>query len=92
MADGCGYAVPGRDRGARRPDNDESGKGRWRGDYRYEHRGRGYWDDDRGRGPREYAYRREYKEEFWDGRCKVERKWERNGDYKEERKCKARWD
>lgn len=30
----------------------------------------------------------EYKEEFWDGDCKVERKWERDGDYKEEVKCK----
>ncbi|MFC6978921.1 hypothetical protein [Microbulbifer taiwanensis] len=29
------------------------------------------------------------KEEFWDGNCKVERKWEADGDYKEERKCKA---
>ncbi|MBO9328127.1 hypothetical protein A6B37_08805 [Achromobacter sp. HZ01] len=30
-----------------------------------------------------------YKQEYWDGNCKVERKWKRNGDYKEERKCKA---
>ncbi len=29
------------------------------------------------------------KEEYWDGNCKVERKWKRNGDYKEERKCKG---
>jgi len=34
--------------------------------------------------------RKEYKEEFQDGNCKVERKWERNGDYKEERKCEGR--
>lgn len=33
--------------------------------------------------------RHEYKEEFWDGHCKVERKVERNGAYKEERKCKG---
>ena len=33
--------------------------------------------------------RGEYKEEFWDGHCKVERKYKRNGDYKEERKCKG---
>ncbi|MDM0044667.1 hypothetical protein QTH91_09260 [Variovorax dokdonensis] len=33
---------------------------------------------------------REYKEEYWDGGCKVERKWKKNGDYKEERKCKDR--
>lgn len=29
------------------------------------------------------------KEEYWDGNCKVERKWKRNGDYVEERKCKG---
>ncbi|WP_230559071.1 hypothetical protein [Variovorax paradoxus] len=28
---------------------------------------------------------REYKEAFWDGRCKVERKSEKNGEYKEKR-------
>ncbi|WP_425462819.1 hypothetical protein [Methylibium rhizosphaerae] len=32
--------------------------------------------------------KREYKEEFRDGNCKVERKWEKDGEYKEERKCK----
>ncbi|MGE5525231.1 MAG: hypothetical protein ACM3SS_16070 [Rhodospirillaceae bacterium] len=31
----------------------------------------------------------EYKEEYWDGNCKVERKWEHNGKYKEERKCEG---
>lgn len=31
----------------------------------------------------------EYKEEYRDGNCKVERKWERNGGYKEETKCKG---
>ena len=39
-------------------------------------------DDDRGR-------RREHKEEFWDGPCKVELEWKKNGDYKEERKCQG---
>jgi hypothetical protein len=29
----------------------------------------------------------EYKEEFRVGRCKVEREWERDGDYREEREC-----
>ncbi|MCA0894882.1 glycine zipper 2TM domain-containing protein [Microbulbifer agarilyticus] len=29
-----------------------------------------------------------YKEEYWEGNCKIERKWKRNGDYKEERTCK----
>jgi surface antigen len=32
----------------------------------------------------------EYKEEFWDGNCKVERKWGKHGEYKEEVKCKGR--
>ena len=44
-------------------------------------------DDESGHG-RKHKRDREYKEEFWDGNCKVERKWEKNGDYKEERKCK----
>jgi hypothetical protein len=30
----------------------------------------------------------EHKEEFWDGNCKIERKWEKDGDYKEKRTCK----
>ncbi|TFY99936.1 hypothetical protein [Ramlibacter rhizophilus] len=29
-----------------------------------------------------------YKQEWWDGHCKVERKYKSNGDYKEERKCR----
>jgi hypothetical protein len=33
--------------------------------------------------------RRSQKVEFWDGNCKVERKFEKNGGYKEERKCKG---
>lgn len=32
--------------------------------------------------------RGEYKEKYWDGACKVERKWKRNGDYSEKRKCR----
>lgn len=48
-------------------------------------------DDDRGRRHRhDHHQRGEYKEEFWDGRCKVEREWKRNGAYKEKRKCKER--
>jgi surface antigen len=31
----------------------------------------------------------EHKEVFWDGNCKVERKWEKDGDYKEKRTCNA---
>jgi surface antigen len=30
-----------------------------------------------------------HKEVYWDGNCKVERKWEKDGDFKEKRKCKA---
>lgn len=33
--------------------------------------------------------RREYKEEYWDGNCKVKRKQDKNGEYEEERKCRA---
>jgi hypothetical protein len=29
----------------------------------------------------------EYREEFRIGNCKVEREWERDGDYREEREC-----
>lgn len=28
-----------------------------------------------------------HKETYWDGHCKVERKWKGNGEYKEKRKC-----
>lgn len=37
-----------------------------------------------------YGHHHAMKEEYWDGNCKVERKWKRNGDYKEKRKCKGR--
>jgi hypothetical protein len=58
------------------PWKDESGKGRWGYD-----RG-GYYG-------RSYNEAREYKQEFYRGPCKIERKWERNGEYKEETKCKG---
>lgn len=45
--------------------------------------------DESGHGKGRSHDRREYKEEYWDGNCKVERKLEKNGDYKEERKCKS---
>jgi hypothetical protein len=45
--------------------------------------GHGRWRDD----ARVYAYNKDYKEEYWEGDCKVERKWSRDGEYKEERKC-----
>ncbi|MCA6112550.1 hypothetical protein J6497_36245 [Bradyrhizobium sp. CNPSo 4026] len=56
------------------PWKDESGKGRWVYD-RGTHRA--------------YNYDREYKQEFHRGPCKIERKWERSGEYKEETKCKG---
>lgn len=45
--------------------------------------------DESGHGKRKHG-RSEYKEEYWDGNCKVERKMEKNGNYKEERKCENR--
>ena len=37
-----------------------------------------------------HHHKRDHKEEYWDGQCKVERKWKDNGEYKEKRKCKDR--
>lgn len=45
------------------------------------------WKDEGGHG-KGHKHDREYKEEYWDGNCKVEREFKKNGDYKEERKCK----
>jgi hypothetical protein len=56
------------------PWKDESGKGRWGHD-------RGSY--------RAYNQEREYKQEYRQGNCKIERKWERSGEYKEEVKCKG---
>lgn len=49
------------------------------------------WKDESGHGERHYEgyYGGDHKQEYWDGNCKVERKWEGNGDYKEERKCEG---
>ena len=60
------------------PWKDESGHGRDRG-------GR-YYDRDDGHGRFEG---RERKVEYDDGVCKVERKWGKHGEYKEERKCRG---
>ncbi|QRQ85866.1 hypothetical protein [Cupriavidus oxalaticus] len=48
------------------------------------------WKDESGHGHGRKYKGGDYKEEYWDGSCKVERKWEKNGEYKEERKCKDR--
>lgn len=47
--------------------------------------------DESGHGRYHHGHERrgDYKEEFWDGHCKVERKWDRKGGYKEERKCRG---
>ena len=67
------------------PWKDESGKYRERDRYSRHYEDRYFrYDDDR-----QYRrVRREVKEEFYDGRCKVKRKWGKNGEYKEERKCR----
>lgn len=46
------------------------------------------WKDESGHG-RHGKHGQEYKEEYWDGNCKVERKVKKNGDTKVERKCKG---
>lgn len=46
------------------------------------------WKDESGNG-RHAKHGQEYKEEYWEGNCKVERKVKKNGDTKVERKCKA---
>lgn len=47
-------------------------------------------DDDDHHHHRHHHHRKHsYKQEFWDGHCKVERKW-KNGSYKEKRKCRDR--
>lgn len=61
------------------PWKDESGHGRWRGEYHSDYR------RSDARDYRDYKY----KEEFRYGACKVERKWDRGG-YKEEVKCDGR--
>jgi len=35
-----------------------------------------------------HRHGREYKEKYWEGNCRVERKWKRNGEYQEKRKCR----
>ena len=42
------------------------------------------WKDESGHGRKGG---KEWKQEYRDGNCKVERKWERSGEYKEEIKC-----
>ncbi len=72
------------------PDKDESGKGRERGGYARSEGGYASRGLDFGSGPRYGGYEsRERKVEYDDGHCKVERKWGKHGDYKEEVKCRG---
>jgi surface antigen len=59
---------------ADRDDDDHRGRGHGHGHDRHEHK---------------HKHKHGHKEVFWDGNCKVERKWERDGDFKEKRECKA---
>jgi hypothetical protein len=45
------------------------------------------WKDEGGHG-RGHGHGK-HKEEYWDGNCKVERKFGKDGEYKEKRKCRA---
>lgn len=46
------------------------------------------WKDESGHRHHHRHYKdRDYKDTYWDGHCRIERKWKGNGDYKEERKC-----
>ncbi len=67
------------------PGKDESGKGRGRAGYE---RGDGPGDRHGDERPRRAV--RAFKQEYDDGTCKVERKLEKSGEYKEEVKCRNR--
>ncbi len=76
------------------PGKDESGKGRELNSYNtYEHDGvPGFGpelSDLRGGYRQPYRVAREFKEEYDDGNCKYERKLKKNGEYKEEIKCRS---
>ena len=57
------------------------------------------WNHDEDHGPYRHAEGYEghptlfggYEEKIWDGRCRIERKWERDGEYREERECHRHW-
>lgn len=69
------------------PDKDESGHGRGHkhGHHKHKHEHKHAHKHGHGHG---HGHKNEYKEEYWDGNCKVERKW-KDDEYKEERKCRA---
>ena len=43
--------------------------------------------DESGHGRGRGHHKHHHKQEYWDGACKVERKFDKKGGYKEERKC-----
>ena len=47
------------------------------------------WKDESGKGRWKGEHSREYKQKYHSGGCKVERKWGKHSDYKEETKCKG---
>ena len=48
-------------------------------------------DDHHHRYDKHHGHRQhDRKEEYWDGACKVEREWKKDGEYKEKRECKPR--
>ena len=47
------------------------------------------WKDESGHGRYSRHWGRDHKVEYDDGHCKVERKWGKHGEYKEERKCRG---
>jgi hypothetical protein len=64
----------------------------WNGEYDDHSSWNGDWDEEQGPDGYSQEYRRYYAfgalvEEFRDGDCKIERRWERDGDYREEREC-----
>ena len=58
------------------PWKDQSGKARWGTSYQG--------------GAYDYYEPRDHRQEFRRGDCKIERKWERGGEYKEKIKCRGR--
>lgn len=74
-------AVSGAGVAAADPWKDESGHGRWIERYEHDRDREGFFN--RLRHHDQHAYR----EEYWEGGCKIERKWDEDG-YEEEVKCK----
>ncbi len=68
-------------------DDHHHGKGHGHGHHKHDHHKHDKHEHKHHK--HKHKHKAGHKEEFWDGHCKVERKWERDGSFKEERKCKA---